>query len=209
MLLNKLNFLPRLFVSPKNTSHAATKGMLIDTAAYCTVATDRYSMLIVKAPKYALAADFPIMEGYKIDGDQSQAATHIMPAEAVKQIAANLAKIKKVVLPIMANAAPLKVEQENAAGYVTTTLDNSQPVIYQKISDAYPNYGQVIPGDEKTPAAVIYLNPAILETMAKAFKLAGVTAVKIQVYSELEPVKFTATAGDSQEITGVIMPVKS
>ena len=209
MLLNKFNFLPRLFVSPQRTAHAATKGMLIDTAAFCTVATDRYSMLVVKAPKYALAADFPIIKGYEIDGDQKQAATHIMPAQAAAQIGANLQKIKKPVLPILGNAAPLKIEGENAAGYATTTLEQSQPVIYQKIDDKYPNYGEVIPRDDKKAEAIITLDPRRLEVMAKAFKLAGVTAVKIQVFGELEPVKFTATAGESQEITGIIMPIKS
>lgn len=91
MLLNKYNFLPRLFVAPKSTPHAATKGVYIDTAAYCTVATDRYSMLMVEAPKNALAADFPIIKGYEINGDQKQADSHIMPAKAAQQIENNLA----------------------------------------------------------------------------------------------------------------------
>lgn len=206
MLLNKLNFLPRLFVSPKRTPHPATKGVFIDTAKNCTVATDRYSMLVVEAPKGADAADFPIIQGYEIEAD-GKAASHIMPAAAAGQIAGNLQKIKSQSLPILNHAAPLKMDGENIAGFATTTLEQSEPVIYQKIDDTYPKYAEVIPG-EKAPAAAVTLDPRRLEVMAKAFKLAGVTAVKIEFYGDLAPVKFTATANGSQQVTGIIMPIK-
>lgn len=208
MLLNKYNFLPRLFVSPKDHPHAATKGVYVDTAKFCTVATDRYSLLMVEAPKHVLAADFPIIEGHEINGDQKQADSHIMPAEAAAQIEKNLKQIKKAALPILNHAAPLKVATENAAGYVTTTLEQSQPVIYRKIDDTFPPYSEVIPKADRDPAAAFTLDPEKLENMAAAFRLAGCNAVKVQFYGNLEPVKFEATGGDSQKITGIIMPIK-
>lgn len=207
MLLNKYNFLPRKFAGTKGL-HEATKGILIDPARGITAATDRYTLLEVHAPKMALAEDFPIIPGYKISPDEDKAA-HIMPADAAKEIEKNLKAIKKQSLPILYNAAPLIIEQDNAAGMATTTLDKAQPVIYQKIDDKFPDYCQIIPADDKEPRAVVHLSPELLERMAAAYKAAGVGSVEVRIYEDTEPVRFSAIGGEDQSIIGLIMPIKA
>lgn len=202
MLLNIYNFLPRQFASKKG-HHTETRGVLIDPAAKVTAATDRYTLLQVTAPLAELS-DFPIVPG---NPTEAPAAAHIMPAKAAQQIEGNLKKIKSAALPILTHAAPLKIEQENTAGYVITDLEQAEPVIYRTIDGKFPDYAQIIPGKDKKAIARVVLHADFLKRMAAAFMAAG--TVTVEFYGEYEPVKFTGKISSTQQdITGLIMPIK-
>ena len=197
-MLNKYNFLVNKFVS-KSGHQPEISGVLV--TKYGTVATDRYTLLEVSAPDSALS-DYPIIP----NNETAETETHIMPIDAANQLQANLKKIKGN-LPILENAASLKLTESSQAGFITTNLETAAPVIYRKIDGEYPNYKQIMPTGE--PVHTFNVSPDFLKRIAEVYCAIGNASVEVKLYGDNMPITFEAKTPQGQNVKALLMPIKS
>lgn len=192
-MLNKYNALCGEFVGSKLN---ALSGVLVNDSV--TVGTDAYTLLEVTKPVTDLK-DLPSIDGLEAVED----ATEIIPAVAIKSIGSKLKSSKRPKsLPILSNA------WRTAIGYAVTDLTSFEQVTYSPVQGDFPDYKRIFPTDK--PLVELTLNPEYLLRIAKAYKEANVSQVKLTIYAELLPVKFTATIEETKQVmTALVMPIKA
>lgn len=195
-MINKYNALCADFVGSRPQPEPLT-GVLVNDSV--TVGTNAYTLLEVTKPVVS-PEDLPVP---KIDGlEEVAGSSEIIPAEAIKSISGKLKANKPPKsLPVLSNA------WKTATGYAVTDLTTSEQVAYQPIQGNFPDYKAIIPTDK--PLLEITLNPEYLLKIAKAYKEAKTSQVKLSLYGELKPVKFTATIAETEQVmTALVMPIK-
>ncbi len=185
----------------KSATQAEINGVLVTPEK--TVATDRYTLLEVENPKDFTLEDFPKVP----NNETAEITTHIMPLESAKLLEANLKKVKNSSLPVLQNAAGLKLEAENQAGFVTTNLESATPIIYQKIDGEFPDYQQIVPKEK----SVIEFNvsPEFLKRIAETYQAIGNASVNVKYYGDNQPLVFEAKTCFNQNVKALLMLIKS
>ncbi len=96
----------------------------------------------------------------------------------------------------------------NANGAAHFVTDDGLTYDLPKSDEGYPSWQQVLPKDE--PAVTLGLNVVLLERICKAvreFAPKDQTAVKVEVFGELQPVRITSEGPDG-ELMALLMPMR-
>lgn len=171
-----------------------------------TQATDGHLLVKVSAPKTQQPMLFPPMTGI-------EAAEWFTPFCIDRETALRIAK-----------SIPTKGEPETRMVAVDTNTEVNGDAIMawnellresivrsKKIEHEYPQLDRVIPEKDRAKITVC-VNPYLLAALASAFerfaKTQGALQVVIRLYGPDKGIRFDAE-GDGQEITAVLMPMRS
>ena len=118
--------------------------------------------------------------------------------EAAKQIP------RKPSIPILTSAL---VGQQNGSVVVQSTdLESWNVKKANAIEGEWPKTDGVFPQGE--PAATAGFNPEYFERLAKVFRERGVKAVKLEVYGDGKPAKFSGAMADGGRLEAILMPMR-
>lgn len=160
-LYNRFNFGVAVFAQKDNNSRYTQNAIRIEQDR--TVATNGYYLAIVTVPKDEVR-NFPDVPGH-------QTVPITKPVLFPVDVALNLAKEmpKKTTIPILQNAAPLAVPDDEAGieriGFVWTDLSTAHPTITRAVAGQFPDYTKYASTTE--PLKVIRLSVPYLLTIAK------------------------------------------
>ena len=161
-----------------------------------TVATDGSMLIEVTACK-ADRDSFPSLPGAEPVTIEEGRVISVEPVNSMRK---NLPKNN--CLPLLNNVWCRKDTAE-LVEFVSTDLQNVNPVLTKPVEGKYPDYKQGIP--VKKPKMSIFLDVKYLITLLECFE--GFSkSVKVDIYdTPLEPVKLSSENRE-QKITAVIMP---
>jgi len=198
MFYSKHNFAVSQFCST-SSPRPELAGILV--APDKTAASDSFVLVEVSSPTGYPEKDFPKLPGHKLKVNNKE--SFIFPAKAAKEVERSIPK-KMAALPILERAAVIKT-QPHSAGFITTDLKTSHPVIAKTIEGEYPAYEQLFTEDE--PQSVVTVNPMYLKKLGAFFSnFSSAGRVKIKIYGSKSAILFEAE-NDAQKARALLMPM--
>ena len=174
-----------------------------------TVATDSYKLIEVKNPDEMLNADIPIIaDGSKLwQGFVNKGV--IIPSKAVQKILQNLKEIKRE-LPVLQNCwFSDKSNQENSE-IITTDLEIVNKVQTKNISCEYPNYNDIIPQTNNGFTKIILHLDFLIKLLNTIGKMdLADKNIELFIKNSETPLVIKTTTVQKQQITALLMPIKS
>jgi len=86
-----------------------------------------------------------------------------------------------------------------------TLVSNGTETTLSKGDASYPEYGRVIPSENREGQRTALLDPANLIRILKAFK--GIDSVRISILAEDKAIRLDGETPDGRKVVGVMMPL--
>jgi len=177
-----------------------------------TVATDSYMMIEVVNPAEMLASEseYPAIPNEKHFVNFPKSGL-IIPAVSVNKVKKNLAEVKNQILPILQNCVFLSPRTAGISLIASTDLEKTDIVSVKSIDGQYPNYNRILQNIKGANISVS-LDIAKLKQIIDILSTMNLLLdgrIKITVNEKNEPFVIKAETKENQQITAVIMPLRS
>lgn len=212
MFINKHNLKVADFAS-KDTVRPVLNAVKFEPGR--TIATDGVKLCIVETPKIE-EKDFDELTGKDVDyllklPKRTKSWEGIVPVEMVKEVSRSLPKNSS--LPILDNAYISENSDSQTVEIVTTDLSISRKPQAMTVQGNFPDVDKMLEEKVKkvAPQARVTIDIKLLKEIAASLETMTDknNYVELELRGQNDPVVLRTTTPENQEVTAVVMPIRS